>query len=74
MAALVHIVLSPLRLLRAPVRLMLVALGVKRAKRVYKLPVAGLEQQKASQIVFTLSRAATTDEVGRHCTEWAAIS
>lgn len=51
----------PFRLLRAPVRFILVVTGFKNRKH-YNIPVAGLEQSKAQSILFTLRRAASSEE------------
>ncbi len=52
----------PWRLVRLPVRLVLVVAGVRK-RRAYNLPVAGLDQAKAQGIMFALRRAATNPEV-----------
>jgi hypothetical protein len=68
-AILTPVIKWPWRVIRLPVRLILVVAGVRK-RWTYNLPVAGLEQAKAQGIIFTLRRAATTPQVWQHAEPW----
>ena len=57
-----RLVLWPLGLVRAPMNLIFIAVGI-RTRRHYTLPVAGLDESNAEAILFALRRAAETPEV-----------
>lgn len=61
MWAIINLFSWPFRLVKGPVYLVARVLGVRK-HRSYRLPVAGLQEAKAQSIVFTLKRAATSDE------------
>lgn len=58
---LLDILRLPFRIVRAPLSVVLLAVGVKH-RRSFNLPVAGLDEAKAQSIFFALKRAANTPE------------